>query len=181
MTALLYTVGHSTRAIDEFLEILADAQIQLLVDVRRYPGSRRHPQFGQKALQDVLEQSGVAYRHEPALGGRRTGSPSSPNDAWQNPAFRAYADHMASAEFRDALARLLETVPRTRTAVMCAEALPMRCHRRLIADAAVLAGTPVLHLLAAGRSEAHALHARARLLSGHVVYPAEAQLELPKR
>jgi uncharacterized protein (DUF488 family) len=180
VAGVLYTVGHSTRPIDEFLVLLSDAGIQTLVDVRRYPGSRRNPQFGQAALSKTLDDSGVAYRHDLRLGGRRSGSAGSPNSAWRNAAFRAYADHMASDEFHAALAELLQATAETSTVVLCAEALPQRCHRRLIADAAVLAGTPVVHLLGQGRNEEHVLHPQARLEQGSVVYRAESQLELPE-
>jgi uncharacterized protein (DUF488 family) len=176
----LYSVGHSTRPIEEFLDLLSEAGIEQVVDVRRYPGSRRHPQFGRDALAESLRARDVGYRHEPRLGGRRTGSAGSPNTAWRNTAFRAYADHMASAEFAEGLAALLDGAAHVTTAVLCAEALPVRCHRRLIADAVSLGGGRVIHLLARGRRQTHELHPQARLEAGTVVYRAEATLELPK-
>jgi uncharacterized protein (DUF488 family) len=141
-----------------------------LVDVRRYPASRRHPQFAREALSGALQRAGIEYRHEPDLGGRRKPRERSPNQAWRNAAFRGYADHMALPEFEAALTRVLDA-PR-RTAVMCAEALPWRCHRQLIADALVARGVEVLHVFGPGRVEAHALHVDARVgPGGRVTYP----------
>jgi uncharacterized protein (DUF488 family) len=150
--------------------MLREASVPLLVDVRRFPGSRRHPQFAREALSQSLAEAGVGYRHEPDLGGRRDPRPDSPNLAWRHAAFRGYADHMASPEFACALERLLQSPPRT--AVMCAEAVPWRCHRQLVADALVARGADVRHLLGPGRVEPHALHAAARVdAAGRVSYP----------
>ena len=142
----------------------------LLVDVRRYPGSRRHPQFEREALARALEGAGIEYRHEPDLGGHRQPRADSPNTAWRNAAFRGYADHTATPEFQQALARLLAAPPRT--AVMCAEAVPWRCHRQLIADALVARGVDVRHILGPRRVEPHVLHGDARVApDGRVAYP----------
>jgi uncharacterized protein (DUF488 family) len=178
MPVTLYTVGHSTRSLLELLELLHEAGIEALVDVRRYPGSRRHPHFGRDALRAEIERSGLRYRHEPDLGGRREPATDSKNEGLRHPAFRGYADHMASREFLAALARLLEQAATQKTVILCAEALPQRCHRRLIADAAVLGGAKVVHLLSAGRSELHHPHPAARLEDGVVVYPG-TQLSIP--
>ena len=171
----LYTVGHSTRPLDEFLALLAAHGVQRLVDVRRFPGSRRHPQFGLDALASALADRGIGYVHAEALGGRRESAASdSPNRGWRNASFRAYADHMATPVFRAALDEVLDAAGRERTVVMCAEAVPWRCHRQLIADAAVARGWRVLHILAPGRADAHALHAEARVRpDGTVVYPGK--------
>jgi uncharacterized protein (DUF488 family) len=169
---VIFTVGHSTRPQAELIAILEDAGIRLLVDVRRFPGSRRHPQFGKEALHAGLSAASIAYRHEPDLGGRREPRADSPNTAWRVGAFRGYADHMASPEFRAALERLVAGagVP---TAVMCAEARPAQCHRQLIADAPVARGTEVVHLIAPGQRQAHVPHPAAVLdESGVVSYPA---------
>jgi uncharacterized protein (DUF488 family) len=167
---VIFTVGHSTRPQEELVAILKEAGVGLLVDVRRFPGSRRHPQFGKEALRAGLAQAGIAYRHEPDLGGRRDPRPDSPNTAWRVAAFRGYADHMASPEFRAALERLLAPVPGP-AAVMCAEAVPWKCHRQLIADALVARGVEVVHLLAPGRRQAHVLNpAAAAGADGSVVY-----------
>ena len=168
------TVGHSTRTAEAFVDLLRAHGVTRLVDVRRFPGSRRHPQFGRDALRRTLADAGIAYEHEPDLGGRRSGEGggASPNAAWRNASFRAYADHMASPEFGAALARVVESARGERVAVMCAEAVPWRCHRQLIADALVARGLEVLHILAAERADAHALREEARVLpDGGVVYP----------
>jgi len=167
---VIFTVGHSIRPQNELIAILEEARVKLLVDVRRFPGSRRHPQFGKEALSAGLAAAGIAYRHEPDLGGRREPRPDSPHTAWRVAGFRGYADHMASPEFRAALERLIAP-PETPTAVMCAEALPWKCHRQLIADALVARGIEVVHLLAAGQRQAHVLNPAAVLhRDGTVVY-----------
>ncbi|HEX5759713.1 MAG TPA: DUF488 domain-containing protein [Thermoanaerobaculia bacterium] len=171
--ARVHTAGHSTRTADELLALLAGAGVELLVDVRRFPASRRHPQFGREALAAALAAAGIEYRHEPDLGGRRAPRPDSPHTAWRVAAFRGYADHMETPEFAAALARLEALAAARRTAVLCAEALPHRCHRRLIADALVARGHEVVHLLAPGRAEQHALHPEARVLAdGRLLYAA---------
>jgi len=167
---VIYTVGHSTRPQQELIAILKAAGVELLVDVRRFPGSRRHPQFGKEALRAGLAREGIAYRHEPDLGGRRDPRPDSPNTAWRVAAFRGYADHMASPEFRRALDRLVAE-PHVPTAVMCAEAQPSQCHRQLIADALVARGLEVVHLLAPGQRQVHVLSPAAVLRrDGTVAY-----------
>jgi uncharacterized protein (DUF488 family) len=169
----LYTVGHSTRSAAELLALLRENGIALLTDVRRFPASRRHPQFSRQTLMDSLGENGIDYLHEPDLGGRRAPRPDSPNTAWRVAAFRGYADHMASPEFRNALERLIANGARRPTVILCAEALPWRCHRRLIADALVARGLPVLDILAPGKVAAHVLNPDARLLpDGRLIYPA---------
>lgn len=170
---MIHTVGHSTRAIADFLALLRDAEVRVLVDVRRYPVSRRHPQFSREALRAGLLSAGIAYRHEADLGGHREPRPDSPNTAWRNDALRGYADHMASPAFQSALDRLAAL---EHPVVMCAEANPADCHRQLLADALVVRGVPVRHLLAPGRVEPHALHPRAVARGGTLVYPAAGQL-----
>jgi uncharacterized protein (DUF488 family) len=168
---VIFTVGHSTRPQEELVAILKEAGVELLVDVRRFPGSRRHPQFGKETLRAGLAAAGIAYRHEPDLGGRREPRPDSPNTAWRVAGFRGYADHMASPEFRAALERLMAP-PETPTAVMCAEALPWKCHRQLIADALAPRGVKVVHLLGAGQRQPHVLNPNAVAgPDGVVVYP----------
>src|SRR4051794_4314409 len=128
----LYTIGHSTRTIEQFIALLRENGVELLVDVRRFPGSRRHPQFGIASLAASLAAEGIGYAHAEPLGGRRGGDadPSSPNTAWRNAAFRAYADYMATPPFRAALDRLIALSRERPTVIMCAEAVPWRCHRR---------------------------------------------------
>lgn len=141
-----YTIGHSTRSAEEFLALLTDPGVKLVADVRAFPSSRRHPQFNQGALAAWLGAAGIGYRHLPGLGGRRTPVPGSPNGGWQERAFQGYADHMRSDEFQRALGELETAARGTPTAIMCAEAVWWRCHRRLIADALVVRGWRVEHL-----------------------------------
>jgi len=167
---VIFTVGHSIRPQNELIAILEEARVKLLVDVRRFPGSRRHAQFGKEALSAGLSAAGIAYRHEPDLGGRREPRPDSPHTAWRVAGFRGYADHMASPEFRAALERLIAQ-QQTPTAVMCAEAVPWKCHRQLIADALVARAVEVVHLLGPGQRQPHVLSPAAVLRGdGALVY-----------
>jgi uncharacterized protein (DUF488 family) len=172
---MIHTVGHSTRAIGDFIGLVREGDVRTLVDVRRQPFSRRHPQFSRDALARSLADAGIAYVHEVDLGGHREPHPDSPNTAWRNDAFRGYADHMATPAFRDALRRVIAL---ERAAVMCAEANPGSCHRQLLSDALVAGGIAVRHLVAPGRAEAHVLHPRAVARGGVLVYPAGGQLRL---
>src|SRR3989441_1452476 len=130
----LWTIGHSTRSIDEFIEALKSFEIQSLADVRSFPGSRRYPQFNQENLRASLAAAGIGYIHLPDLGGRRRAKPDSLNMAWQNKTFRGYADYMETEAFQKGIARLLEAARERRTAIMCAEAVWWRCHSSLIFD-----------------------------------------------
>lgn len=169
----VYTVGHSTRSIEELVALLRENGITVLVDVRRFPGSRRHPQFGRDALAHALSEHGIRYVHAPDLGGRRAARPDSPNTAWRNRGFRGYADYMQTPGFKAALASLEQLAAQEAVAIMCAEAVPWRCHRRLIADALVAHGVPVMHILGPGRVEPHALDPNARVRGdGTLMYPA---------
>lgn len=182
MSGLFFTVGHSTRPAAELIALLEEARAPLLVDVRRFPGSRRHPQFARAALAAALQAAGIGYRHEPDLGGRRSPRAGSPNTAWRDAGFRGYADHMGSPDFARALDALRASPPRT--AILCAEAVPWRCHRQLIADALVARGDEVRHILGPGRHEPHALHPSARLAEdGTLTYPGRppAQRRLLER
>ncbi|HYL21521.1 MAG TPA: DUF488 domain-containing protein [Gemmatimonadales bacterium] len=169
---MIYTIGHSTRPLAEFLGLLRAHGIAHVVDVRRYPGSRRHPHFTREALAAALADAGIGYEHAADLGGRRVARPDSFNTAWRSASFRGYADYMETPEFQNALARLV-TVGRTRrTVVLCAEAVPWRCHRQLIADALVASGEPVAHILSDGKPEPHRLSPHAQLVAAGVVrYP----------
>ncbi|HEY2300321.1 MAG TPA: DUF488 domain-containing protein [Acidimicrobiales bacterium] len=161
----LYTVGHGNRSLDDLAVILAEGNVGRLADVRRFPGSRRHPHFSREALEAELPARGVDYEWwGEALGGRRSPEPDSRHPAWRDAGFRGYADHMDGAEFRQTLTGLLAAAAGERVvAVMCAEILWWRCHRRLIADASVVRGTPVIHLLASGRSQSHPRNAALRV------------------
>ena len=175
-----YTIGHSTRPAEEFLALLTDPDVKLVTDVRAFPSSRRHPQFNQGALAAWLGAAGIGYRHLPGLGGRRTPVPGSPNGGWQERAFQGYADHMRSDEFQRALEELETAARETPTAIMCAEAVWWRCHRRLIADALVVRGWDVLHLGLGPKPVAHELTPFAVVeADGTLTYPpAQGRLEL---
>jgi uncharacterized protein (DUF488 family) len=175
----ILTIGHSTHAAQEFVELLRRAGVELLVDVRRYPSSRRLPWFNGPELARSLEDAGIEYLHEEALGGRRNPLPDSPNAGWRVGQFRGYADHMRSSEFRDALGRLIEAAAGRRVAVMCAEAQWWRCHRRLLSDALLARGNTVEHIDARGGRQPHQLTEFALVEAGEVEYPPpQAQLEL---
>jgi uncharacterized protein (DUF488 family) len=151
----VWTVGHSTRPIDDFLAVLSRYEIELIADVRRFPGSRRLPQYSAPAFEEALAARGIAYRWLPALGGRRRPDPDSVNVAWRNASFRAYADHVATEEFAAGLFELLILAEGLRTAVMCAEILWWRCHRRIIADVLTSLGVEVVHIRDERISEIH--------------------------
>ena len=161
ITPTVWTVGHSTRSPDEFLKLLIAYDIELVTDVRRFPGSRRLPHFASETLASDLPTAGIAYRWLPSLGGRRRPDPHSLNVGWRHPAFRAYADHLESEEFAAGLFELMMLAHGLRTVIMCAEALWWRCHRRLIADVLTSLGFPVVHIRGSGGSEAHDLPASA--------------------
>lgn len=165
----IYTIGHSTRSAEELVMLLREHGVTRLADVRRYPGSRRHPQFSRESLEATLPHHAIAYLHFEDLGGRRRPAKGSSNAAWENEQFRGYADYMATPEFHAAVDRLLATDDPT--AVMCAEAVPWRCHRNLLADELVRRGVEVIHILAAGSAQPHALNPMARIERDRVIYP----------
>ena len=166
----IFTVGHSTRSSDEFLDVLEAYGVEIVADIRRMPGSRRLPQFDASTLGDSLAGLGIDYCWIAQLGGRRRPDPQSPNTGWRHAAFRAYADHMLTDEFADGLFELLMLASGRRTAVMCAEVLWWRCHRRLVADVLVVLGLEVVHIFNTEKHEAHRLAAPARLVGGNLSY-----------
>jgi uncharacterized protein (DUF488 family) len=168
----IWTIGHSTRPLDAFLALLAQQRLEVLADVRRFPGSRRQPQYGQDALAASLARREIRYHWLPALGGRRRARADSPNHAWRNASFRGYADHMASEEFARGMDELLVLAAERRTVIMCAEAPWWRCHRALIADQLCVAGIEVVHILDATHSVAHPMTAPARMVRGTLSYAA---------
>ena len=170
MLSTIWTIGHSSRPLDAFLALLAQHEVEALADVRRFPGSRRQPQYAQDALAASLKRKSILYCWLPALGGRRRTRPDSPNDAWRNASFRGYADHMASMEFAGGMDELLVLAAEHRTAIMCAEAPWWRCHRALIADQLLVAGIEVVHILDATRSVAHPMTSPARVVRGRLSY-----------
>jgi uncharacterized protein (DUF488 family) len=167
----IYTIGHSTRPIADFLALLARSRIERLVDIRAFPGSRRHPHFNREALASELPAAGVEYLHRPSLGGRRRLSPTAPPSAWRNDSFRAYAEYMRTPEFHAALDELIALAATKRTVIMCSEAVPWRCHRTLVSDALTARGVTVEHILDAGLS-VHAVTRFAVVADGEVTYPA---------
>ena len=169
----IWTVGHSTRSSEEFLAVLDAYRIEAVADVRRFPGSRRLPQFGADALAEALAAHGIAYTGIPALGGRRQPDAHSLNLGWRHPAFRGYADHVASEEFAGGLFELLVVAGGLRTAIMCAEVLWWRCHRRLIADVLTSLGVQVVHIRDAQVSEVHRIGAPGRVVGGRLTYAAD--------
>ena len=166
----VWTVGHSTRSGEEFGEILSAHEIQVLVDVRSFPGSRRYPQFNRSALSESLTKLGIEYKHEPRLGGRRTPRADSQNTAWRNSSFRGYADYMETNQFKAGVEELLKVAANARTAVMCAEAVWWRCHRSLIADYLKAAGHTVIHILDQKKTEEHPFTSAARIVKGKLSY-----------
>jgi uncharacterized protein (DUF488 family) len=179
MSEEIWTIGHSNRPWQEFLELLQEHAIQRLVDIRRFPGSRTHPQFNQGPLEENLTLAGLDYRHLGSLGGRRTDRlPNSPNAGWRVDAFNRYADYMATEPFQAGLCELETLARERRTAMMCSEAVPWRCHRRLVADALMTRGWTVFDIVSRAPAKPHSLTPFARVRDGRLSYPAEQQ-ELP--
>lgn len=174
---MIFTVGHSTHPIEEFLRILEAHGIKQLVDVRTIPRSRRNPQFNSETLAASLKTAGITYLHMPGLGGLRRARPDSRNTGWRNASFRGYADHMQTPEFQRDLETLMERASKAPTAIMCAEAVPWRCHRSLIADALLTHGIEVREILTAAKSKPHALTSFAKVEGTEVRYPAAAESE----
>jgi uncharacterized protein (DUF488 family) len=170
----IYTIGHSTRSLEELVALLQREGVRHLVDVRAHPGSRRHPHFHRDALALSLPEHGISYSHHPELGGRRRALPDSPNSGWRNVSFRAYADFMGTEVFRSALDALIALAGVEPVAIMCAEAVPWRCHRWLISDALVARGIEVRHILGAS-SEQHSLTRFAVVHDANVTYPRDAE------
>lgn len=168
----VWTIGHSTRPLDQFLELLTAHNIEAVADVRRHPGSRRWPQFGGDSLAAALETRGIGYLWIPELGGRRQPRPDSANTAWRNAAFRGYADHMETEAFASGLVTLINMSLGLRTAIMCAEAVWWRCHRGLIADALRWLGFEVYHILGPESSDPHPYTRAARIVEGRLSYEA---------
>jgi len=169
-----YTIGHSTRPLEVFLAILLQNGIETLVDVRAFPRSRRYPQFDQETLSAALLSRGIGYRHLSALGGRRPRlRENSPNRGWREAGFRNYADYMATPAFATGLAELLAIAQHSRVALMCAEAVPWRCHRRLIADCLLAKGHAVFDILGPAPARPHALTPFAIPAPPCVIYPEE--------
>lgn len=171
---LVLTIGHSTRPIGEFVALLRAHGVTTLVDVRTVPRSRHNPQFGQEQLPASLEAAGIAYQHEVALGGLRRTSEQSPNKGWRNSSFRGYADHMQTQAFQDAVERLItQTSGGQRLALMCAEAVPWRCHRSLIADALLVRGVKCEDIRTPTQRMPHRITTFARVRGTAITYPGD--------
>jgi len=177
--ATIFTIGHSTRALEEFIRILRAYGIARLVDVRTVPRSARNPQFNRESLPAALAAEGIIYLHLPELGGFRRALPDSINTGWRNASFRGFADYMQTDLFRDGLQTLIGIAEPGKTAVMCAEAVPWRCHRSLIGDALTARGIPVVDILAEAHSQPHKLTPFASVEGTRVTYPNPASPEGP--
>ena len=167
----VFTIGHSTRPINEFLDLLTAHSVRRLIDVRKIPQSRHNPQFGREQLSSSLEHAGIRYTHMPGLGGLRRPRKDSTNTGWRNASFRGYADYMLTREFVENLERCVELAKEAQVALMCAEAVPWRCHRSLIADALLARGIEVREIVSATDARPHALTPWARVEGTKVTYP----------
>jgi len=167
---VVYTVGHSNHSIEEFIAILKSFNIELLVDVRSLPGSRRYPHFNKEQLSIALQKSGIDYIHMKSLGGRRKMRKDSKNNRWRNESFRGYADYMETEEFKNAVSELETYALKVPTAYMCSEAVWWSCHRSMISDYLKAAGWTVLHIMAEGKVQEHPYTAPAIVSNGHVSY-----------
>ena len=173
---MIYTIGHGNRPLEELTGLLQKFHVGRLIDVRAFPGSRRHPHFGRAELERSLPTAGIEYVWEGArLGGRRRPRPDSPHVALRNASFRAYADHMESAEFREGVERVVALAQDADVAIMCAERLPWQCHRYMISDYLAAHGVEVRHVIDAATPKAHALRAEARVAGDALIYDANTQ------
>ena len=169
----MVTLGHSTRTLETFIHLLQTYDVEQVIDVRTVPRSRHNPQFNHETLPDDLRVAGIGYLHMPGLGGLRRPQPHSINLGWRNVSFRGFADYMRTAEFENHLNELAKLAQRKRTALMCAEALPWRCHRSLISDALAIRGIQVAHILSTTHLQPHRMTPFARWDGKYLVYPAE--------
>jgi uncharacterized protein (DUF488 family) len=169
----IWTIGHSTHSLEEFLAMLHSFSIELIADIRSYPGSRKFPQFNKEALEITLPQNKIQYIHLKSLGGRRKAKPDSKNTGWRHIAFRGYADYMETGVFRDGINELVKSASEQRTAFMCSEAVWWRCHRSLISDYLKLQGWKVMHILGIGKAEEHPYTTPARIVNGELNYELE--------
>jgi uncharacterized protein (DUF488 family) len=169
------TIGHSTHPLDTFIQMLQVHRVTLVADVRTVPRSRHNPQFNRETLPQSLKAVGIGYVHLAGLGGWRSARADSPNQGWRSPGFRGYADYMLTAEFAKHLESLVDLARHARVALMCAEALPWRCHRALMADALLVQGIPVEHIMSRDSSQPHRLNPMARVEGTRITYPGPAE------
>jgi uncharacterized protein (DUF488 family) len=173
----VWTIGHSTRSIDNFISLLQENGIKLVADVRMFPSSKRYPQFNRESLTKSLGQHGIRYEHFLELGGRRKTKPASHNTAWRNASFRGYADYMETSEFDKGVERLADLAKSSGpAAIMCAEAVWWRCHRSLISDYLKVRGIEVVHIVDSGKTESHPYTSAARIVNGNLSYAADLLL-----
>ena len=166
----IWTIGHSTRDLDDFVGLLKENEIEALADVRSFPGSRKFPHFNAEALSFSLPEAGIEYIPFKQLGGRRKVRPDSPHTVWRNDAFRGYADYMDTDDFKKGIDDLLKLAASKRTAIMCSEAVWWRCHRSMISDYLKSIGVTVIHIMAPGKTEEHPFTSAATLKNGKLVY-----------
>jgi len=169
-THTIYTIGHSTHSLDEFLNLLRSFDIKIIADIRSLPGSRRFPQFNMENLKISLEETGIQYIHLADLGGRRKMKKDSKNNRWNNDSFRGYADYMETNEFENAIVYLKDIALAQRTAYMCSEAVWWRCHRSMVSDYLKVRGWQVMHIMGIGKAEEHPYTAPARIVNGALTY-----------
>lgn len=169
---VIWTIGHSTHSIEEFIAILQSFQIERIVDIRMYPGSRRYPHFSKEALKASMPESHVKYCHMVELGGRRKAKPDSKNTAWRLAAFRGYADYMETDAFQDGIQKLEDIASKERTVYMCSEALWWSCHRALVSDYLKVKGWTVMHIMGYGKAQEHPFTSPAKNISGTLSYEA---------
>lgn len=169
----IWTIGHSTRSLEEFIAMLKSFQIESVADIRSFPGSRKYPQFNREALEISLPQNNIRYFHLKNLGGRRKASPDSKNTAWHHPAFRGYADYMETDEFKIGIQQLEQIAMQQRTVYMCSEAVWWRCHRSMVSDFLKLRGWEVLHIMGIGKDQVHPYTSPARIVGENLVYSIE--------
>ena len=174
---IIFTIGHSTRTPEEFIQFLKNFEIKLLADIRSYPGSKRFPHFNKEALQRTLSENNILYQHFPALGGRRKANKDSKNTAWKNSAFRGYADYMETDDFKNAILELEAVALKKTTAYMCSEAVWWRCHRSLVSDHLKWKGWQVMHIMGENKIQEHPYTSPAKIVNGQLSYTAE-QLDM---
>ena len=167
---IIYTIGHSTRSLEEFIRLLSSFNIQLVVDIRSFPGSKKFPQYNKESLSESLVQYGISYQHFPGLGGRRKALKDSKNVAWRNEAFRGYADYMESDNFKKEIIRLEEIALQKVIAYMCSEAVWWRCHRSLVSDYLKYRGWLVLHIMGENKAQEHPYTSAAKIVNGKLDY-----------
>lgn len=167
---IVWTIGHSTRTLEELIEMLRSFKIEMVVDIRSYPGSRRYPQFNKESLEVSLPENNIQYLHIKKLGGRRKVNPESKNTVWRHVAFRGYADYMETEDFKEGIQELEKISLQQRTAFMCSEAVWWRCHRSMVSDYLKAHGWKVMHIMAVGKEEEHPYTAPAKIVNGELSY-----------